>query len=55
MNWDWLHWKPRSVNLSWSWEFSGPDAGNDLCMRCGVKRRFHDGQDHVFVEKGDTQ
>lgn len=51
MTWDWLSiGKRREIKFSWTWRFSGPDAGKDKCLKCAVERRYHN-RDHPFEEK----
>ena len=51
---NWLQWKP---SVSWTWLFSGPDAGRDKCLKCGVERRYHSVSQngHLFVEAEEAQ
>ena len=51
MTWDWLNLGKRKFTIYRSWQFSWPDAKNNICMRCAVARKFHDKSDHAFIEK----
>lgn len=46
--------KPIEITLIKK-EFSWPDAGQDPCLVCNVRREYHAHQDHLFQTKGDTQ
>lgn len=51
MKWDWLNLK--RIGVSFSWKISEPDASRDKCLKCGVERRYHKSDDHLFKEKED--
>lgn len=44
----------RGVSISI--QFSGWDAGNDVCKACGRKRKMHRrGDDHIYVEASNEK